>query len=144
MDSGAAESVADPADIPEGLVEPSPGSRAGRGYLGAGPDQRIPNLGQVRAKRYIENCGKVTTLFQAAKVRKPLVAVSATVDKGNAVFFDGEETGGACVIPSDAPELEMIRQLVHQISNRVKLHRQKGVYLMKNWVAEPPFAGQGK
>ena len=90
MDSGAAESVADPDDVPEGTVEPSPGSIAGRGYLGAGPNQRIPNIGQVRANRILENGQKATSLFQAARVRKPLVAVSATVDKGNMVLFDAE------------------------------------------------------
>ena len=54
VDSGAAESVADPDDIPEVALEPSAGSRAGRGYLGAGPNQRIPNLGQVRVRRVAE------------------------------------------------------------------------------------------
>ena len=125
VDSGAAESVADPDDIPEGAVEPSAGSRAGRGYLGAGPNQRIPNLGQVRAKRVAENGTKLTTLFQAAKVRKPLVAVSATADKENMTIFDHEKYGGGCIIPHDAPELEMIRQLVNQVANRIRLHREK-------------------
>ena len=82
--------------------------------------------------------------FQAAKVRKPLVAVSATADKGNPCFFDGEEHGGGCVIPGHAPELVMIRQLVNQIQDRIRLERQRGVYLMRNWHMDGPFAGQGK
>ena len=69
-------------------------------------------------------------LFQATEVRKPLVAVSATVDKQNMVLFDNEKFGGGCIIPHDAPELEMIRQLVNQVANRIRLHRERGVYLM--------------
>ena len=112
--------------------------------MGAGPNQQIPNLGQVRAKRVAENGTRTITLFQAAKVRKPLMAVSATADKENMVLFDHEKYGGGCIIPSDAPELEMIRQLVNQVANRIRLHREKGVYLMKNYVADGPFAGPGR
>ena len=83
-------------------------------------------------------------MFQAAKVRKPLVAVSATVDKENMVVFDAEKFGGACVLPGDAPELEMIRQLIAQVENRIRLQRERGVYLMRNWVSDGPFAGPGK
>ena len=126
MDSGAAESVSDPSDVPEGTLEESAGSKAGRGYLGAGPNQRIPNLGQIRARRIAENGLKTTMLFQAARVRKPLVAVSATVDKQNMVVFDHEKFGGGCIIPNDAPELDMIRQLVQQVTNRIRLQRQNG------------------
>ena len=143
IDSGAAESVCDPSDVPEGTLEESAGSRAGRGYLGAGRNQRIPNLGQIRARRVAENGLKTTMLFQAAQVRKPLVAVSATVDKENMVVFDHEKFGGGCIIPNDAPELDMIRQLVQQVTNRIRLQRQNGVYLMRNWVADGPFAGPG-
>ena len=143
VDSGAAESVSDPKDVPEGMLEESAGSRAGRGYLGAGPNQRIPNLGQIRARRVTETGLKTTMLFQAAEVRKPLVAVSATVDKQNMVVFDHEKFGGGCIIPNDAPELDMIRQLVQQVTNRIRLQRQNGVYLMRNWVADAPFAGPG-
>ena len=82
-------------------------------------------------------------LFQAAKVRKPLVAVSATVDKGNLVIFDAEEHDGGCVIPSTAPEIAMIRQLVQQVTQHIKLERKNGVYLLRNWSIDAPFAGQG-
>ena len=144
MDSGAAESVADPDDFPEAIVEPSEASRAGRGYLGAGrAGDRIPNLGQFRARRMTTQGVRAGFQFQAAKVRKPLVAVSATADKGNPCFFDSEEHGGGCVIPSHAPELAMIRQLVNQIQDRIRLERQRGVYLMRNWHLDSPFVGQG-
>ena len=89
---------------------------------------------------------KSAFLFQAAKVRKPLVAVSATAAKGNPCFFDKEEHGGGCIIPGDAPELAMIRQLVAQVQNRIRLKLHNGTYLMRNWLIdtpETPFAGQG-
>ena len=133
VDSGAGESVADPAHIPEGDLEPSPGSLAGRGYKGAG-QERLPNLGQTRAHRMLENGIAATNVFQAAKVRKPLLAVSASADKKNLTVFDHEDFGGGSIILSDAPELPMIRELIGQAQRRIKLHRENGVYLMKNWI----------
>ena len=82
--------------------------------------------------------------FKLQKSGSFLVAVSDTADKGNPCFFDGEEHGGGCVIPGHAPELAMIRQLVNQIQDRIRLERQGGVYLMRNWHMDGPFAGQGK
>ena len=143
MDSGAAENEADPADVPEATLEPSPASVAGRGYLGAGRE-RIANLGQLKARRRMAHGADVGLLFQAAKVRKPLVAVSATVDKGNMVIFDNEAHDGGCVIPSSAPELQMIRQLVQQVTDRIRLERRNGVYVLRNWLPEGPFVGPGK
>ena len=42
----------------------------------------------------LENGAAATTKFNTAKVRKPLVAVSASANKGNMVLFDGEECTG--------------------------------------------------
>ena len=72
VDSGAAESVADPDDIPEGILEPSAASKAGRGYVGAGKE-RIPNVGQVRARRVTETGRRCNNLFQGAKGQKAIV-----------------------------------------------------------------------
>ena len=143
VDSGAAECVADPDDIPEGQLVPSPASLAGKGYVGAGKE-RIANLGQMRARRVTESGQLSSTLFQAAKVRKPLLAVSSTTSKGNFVAFDHEDYGGGCIIPASAPELPMIRQLIKQVADRVQLHQEKGVYLLRNWEAPGPFPGQGR
>ena len=145
MDSGAGESVANSADIPEGTLEPSPGSLAGRGYKGAGAE-RLPNLGQTKARRMLERGFQTCTTFQAAHVRKPLLAVSATADKRNLTIFDHEDYGGGCILLADAPELPMIRELVAQVQRRVKVHRDNGVCLLKNWIVpeNEGFARPGK
>ena len=55
-----------------------------------------------------------------------------------------KEHGGGCIIPSDAEELPMIRQLISQINHCIRLKRDKGIYQMKNWMMDAPFAGQGR
>ena len=76
----------------------------------------------------LETGAKARVCFQVADVRKPLLAVSSLVDKGNLTIFDEE----SFVIPSNAPEVELIRQLVQQVRGKIPLHREKGVYKM-NW-----------
>ena len=66
VDSGAAESVGNPEDFPDAVIEPSPASLAGKGYLGAGKE-RIMNEGQMRIKRMLEPGFLSAFLFQAAK-----------------------------------------------------------------------------
>ena len=62
-----------------------------------------------------------STRFQAAEIRKPLLAVSGLDDKGNPVWFDHDQTGGSFIIPKSAPELKDIRRLIAKIQTRVRL-----------------------
>ena len=87
----------------------------------------------------VESGLKTKVTFQAADVRKPLLAVSSLVDKGNVGFFDGD----SYILPYTAPELELIRDLVAQIKNKIPLYRERGVYKMRNW-APATFPRQGK
>ena len=62
---------------------------------------KIDNLGEMTVKVRTERHGgsdissRVT--FQGAKVRKPLLAVSGVIDKGNIVVFDGS---GSFILPN--------------------------------------------
>ena len=75
--------------------------------------------------------------FQGANVRKPLLAVSSLVDKGNPCWFDSEVAGGSAIIPSSAPELLQIRALIKQIHARVKMDRKGGIFQLRNWTVKP-------
>ena len=79
--------------------------------------------------------------FQAAPVRKPLLAVSSVNDKGNVVIFDGD---ASYIIPGrGSPLVAKLRKLVNDIPGKVKLHRKNGVYNMRAWKPRPVFKRQG-
>ena len=65
----------------------------------------MPNLGQLKPEMLLENGNDGRFTFQAAEVRKPLLAVSSVNDKGNLVLFDNE---GSFIIPGTSTAL--IRQ----------------------------------
>ena len=50
-------------------------------------------LGELTARRAMENGMMSSVKFQGAEVRKPLLAVSGLNDKGNPVWFDHDTTG---------------------------------------------------
>ena len=136
LDSGASQSVSHPADLPHAELSPSPGSLAGQVYLGPGGEE-IKNDGQLKASSMLETGNLAKVKFQAARVRNPLLAVSDVVDKDNMVVFDKQ----SFVIPARAPEAAEIRRLIQQVKNRIPVHREKGVYRIRNWVpAEAVFA----
>ena len=82
-----------------------------------------------------------STKFQAAEIRKPLLAVSGLNDKGNPVWFDHDCTGGSFIIPKSAPELLQIRKLITDIKNRVRLEREGGTYQLRNWTVNKKSSG---
>ena len=91
----------------------------------------------------LESGSRAKVCFQVAKVRKPLLAMSSLVDKGNVTIFDKD----SYVIPSNAPELELIRELVAQAKSKIPLYRERGVYKMRNWAmpkSEPGFPRPGR
>ena len=63
--------------------------------------EKIDNLGEftvnVRTERHGGGGISSRATFQGAKVRKPLLAVSGVVDKGNIVVFDGS---GSFTLPT--------------------------------------------
>ena len=106
---------------------------SGQTYVGLGPGQKIPNLGQMVARRMMGNGIVGNVKFQGAKVRKPLLAVSSLNDRGNPCWFDHDSTGGSFIIPGDAPELKEIRKLITQIKARIKMDRKGGIFQLRNW-----------
>ena len=133
VDSGASVSCANPKHFPDTTLVQSPGSLAGLAFNGPGSKERIPNLGQLDACRTLPNGQRGMVRFQAADIRKPLLAVSGTAAKGNMTIFDKEEFGGGCIIPANSPELAEIRRLIQKAQNRIKLELTGGTYRMRNW-----------
>ena len=95
----------------------------------------------MTAKRLMPNGVVSATKFQAADIRKPLLAVSGMNDRGNPVWFDHDQTGGSCIIPKGSPELAQIRKLISHIQTRVKLERKGGVFQLRNWKMNDRAAG---
>ena len=139
VDSGAGESVCAHKHLPLCPLVDSPGSLSGQKYLGPGGEE-IPNLGQITASMTIEGQREGRFTFQAAPVRKPLLAVSSVNDKGNLVVFDGTES---YIIPGKGPQVVQFRQLIQAMAGKIKLHRKNGVYTMRAWKPKPVFSRQG-
>ena len=72
----------------------------GQRYVGP-VGEKIDNLGELTVTVCTERHGRgdisSRMTFQGAKVRKPLLAVSGVIDKGNIVFFDGS---GFFILPN--------------------------------------------
>ena len=121
-------------------ILPSEGSRRGQIFLGAG-DEKIPNQGQITPQMVVESGALAKVPFAAARVRKPLLSVSACNRKGNPGWFDGERS---YLLPHDAEELPEIRRLIAKVQSKIKLHLSNGVYKMKTWRKPAgPFQGPG-
>ena len=140
VDSGAGESVAAQNHFPQCPLVDSPGSLAGQKYLGPAGEE-IPNQGQMMTSMTIEGQREGRFTFQAAPVRKPLLAVSSVNDRGNLVVFDGSES---FIIPGKGPQVAQLRKLIQDMTGKIKLHRKNGVYTMRAWKPKPVFSRQGK
>ena len=100
-------------------------------------------MGEMVGKVMLEDGPTGKVKFQAAKIRKPLLAVSGVVDKGNLVIFDQD----SYMIPGDSPEIREIRRLIKQAKAKIPLNRKNGVYTMRAWSMHdenPSFHRQGK
>jgi len=94
-DSGAGNHIASAQDLGETyrqLIEPSPASRAGKGFIAAN-DQKILNEGQVALRLQGEADGDVpvNSLFQVADVNRPLMSIGRICDQGHRVCFDSDK-----------------------------------------------------
>lgn len=86
VDLGAAESVIPHAMLEEIPIRESIGSKTGVSYMAANAG-RMPNLGEWHVRFKARDGLNSSVLFQATHARKPLAAVSKTVQKGNKVVF---------------------------------------------------------
>ena len=141
VDSGAGAPVANPKHYPGAVVVPSEGSRRGQQFVGPS-GHTMKNQGEMSPLMVLESGQTGAVKFQAADVRKPLLAVSSCNKKGNPVWFDSDES---FIITGSSPEVKQIRALIQQIKNKVRLHQKNGTYIMKSWAPpKGPFRGQGR
>ena len=124
----------------QGAVNPSEGSKRGQMFIGA-TGVKTPNMGQLAPKMIVESGQEASLTFQAGKVRKPFVAVSAVNEKGNLVIFDGDNS---FIVPGNSKEVPQLRKLINTIPKKIRLHKKNGVFTMKTWQRPTsPFQGQG-
>ena len=72
--------------------------------------------------------------FLGAKVRKPLLAVSGVIDKGNIVVFDGS---GSIILPSTCAGVASVRKAITGVlQGRIQLHAKNGVFVLRTWEPE--------
>ena len=86
LDSGSTDHVCHSGDVPGYVVEASPGSRAGQGFI-VGNGARVPNDGQAVLNLQATNKNTMATTFQLAKVSRPLMSVGRLCDAGMDVLF---------------------------------------------------------
>ena len=142
VDSGAGESVVNPDDWPHVELKPSKGSVKGQRYVGPG-GENIDNLGELTVKVRTEQHGgcdiSSRMTFQGAKVRKPLLAASGMIDKGNIVVFDGS---GSSILPNSCARVASVRKAITGVHGRIPLHAKNGVFVLRTWEPEDkPLTG---
>ena len=85
LDSGAGDHVVGPDDIPNFNIEPSAGSRAGRGFIAANGN-KIANLGQSKVRVMDSEANSAfRSVVQVAEVSRPLYSVSKICDSNPGV-----------------------------------------------------------
>jgi hypothetical protein len=99
VDSGAGKPVMNPKHAPGYTVYASAGSKAGQNFVGPS-GEKIPNEGELKVGIKLESGADRRASFDAADVRKTLLAVSGLCDKEQFVFFDNE---GPFICPPELP-----------------------------------------
>lgn len=129
VDSGAAESVIPPRELPGHPVHPNAASMSGEEYLTA-DGKTIPNKGEQAVNFRTQEGHRCALTFQVTDVTKPLLSTTQLADTGHETVF--RKTGGT------------IRHL--KTGRELHFTRRAGLYILKIWV-EPPapqgFARQG-
>ena len=96
--------------------------------------EKIDNLGEltvkVRTERHGEGDISSRMTLQGAKVRKPLLAVSGVIDKGNIVVFDGN---GSFILPSSCAGVASVRKTSTGVQGSVPLHAKNEVFVLRTW-----------
>ena len=65
---------------------------------------------------------------QGAEVRKPLLAVSGVIDRGNIVVFDGS---GSFILPGQCNGVASVRKAVTGVQGRIPLQAKHGVFVLQ-------------
>ena len=90
LDSGCTDNVCHEGDVPGYVLEPSAGSKAGQHFI-VGNGQKVPNNGQVNLSLQTDGAedkrNNISTVFQVAKVSRPLMSVGRLCDAGMDVIF---------------------------------------------------------
>ena len=90
LDSGSIVNVCHPDDCPGYLIGESAGSRAGQNFV-VGYCGKLGNIGEwnlnLEAPK-LDGVNGVTSIFQVAKVTRPLMSVGHICDQGLKVTFD--------------------------------------------------------
>ena len=100
LDSGCVDHVMDAADAPGYCDLQSAGSRRGQNFV-VGNGAKVPNRGEVHLNMEATVSGEVQPLqsmFQVAKITRPLMSVSRICDEGLKCVFSAAK---AEVIGSD-------------------------------------------
>ena len=91
LDSGSIVNVCHPDDCPGYVMTESPGSKVGQHFV-VGDGGRLPNLGEWNLNLEAPKDGGlmngVSSIFQVAKVTRPLMSVGHICDQGRTVTFD--------------------------------------------------------
>ena len=124
MDSGAAESVIDPRELPSIQVVETKASRAGEEFSSA-TNEPIPNLGELKFGMLTREGSLRGMTMQGAPVSMPLGSVKRTCAQGHVVVFDDE---GSFIYSKSSGEVNMLRE-------------SNGNYLLDVWVPPPDEAG---
>ena len=90
--------------------------------------EKIDNLGRAEQHGAGDISSRVT--FQGAKVRKPLLAVSGVIDKGNIVVVDAS---GSFILPISCAGVASVRKAITGVEGRVPLHAKNGVFVLRTW-----------
>ena len=106
LDSGSIVNVCHPDDCPGYAITESAGSRAGQNFV-VGDGGRLPNMGEwnlnLEAPKQ-QGVNTVSSIFQVAKVTRPLMSVGHICDQGLNVTF-----GAVYAIVRDAENTEVCR-----------------------------------
>ena len=92
---------------------------------------------KVRTKRPGGGDISSRVTFQGAKVRKPLLAVSGVIDKGNIVVFNGS---GSFILSNTCASVASVRKAITGVQGHIPLHGKNGVFVLRTWEPEdrPP------
>ena len=90
LDSGAIVNVCHPDDCPGYVIQESIGSKRGQNFV-VGDEGKLANLGEWNLNLEApkgEGSSSVSSIFQVAKVTRPLMSVGHICDQGLNVVFD--------------------------------------------------------
>ena len=125
-----------PDDWPNVDLKPSKGSVNRQRYVGPG-GENIDNLGELTVEVCTERHGggdiSSRMTFLGAKVRKPLLAVSGVIDKGNMVVLDGS---GSFILPNSCAGVASVRKAITRVQGRIPLHAKNRAFVLRTWEPE--------